>query len=103
MQGSLRRAVVCANDGDTVRILKGLQLPELDVENTPIEVNKNITIGVWESVTKINANVNGYVLHIMPNKVVSLLNLELNQTNPSNNAILNGGLLTIKNVELNND
>lgn len=100
---SLRDAIDCAADGDTVHI-------EYPVFNdtihllTPIEINKNITILGFDkmNVTIDGSMVNDNVFSIQPGKSVTLKGVKMlcAQDDGNGRCILNNGNLTLDNIKM---
>jgi extracellular elastinolytic metalloproteinase len=102
VQGSLRRAISCSNNNDTISIVGGLSIPELKVDGSSITINKNLTIGSWDQVMNIVSNQPGNLFQILPNNNVTFQNLNIIKPNTlPQTVILNGGNLIIKNVQVN--
>ncbi len=98
VQGSLRRAINCANNNDTITIAEGMILDTSLIDNNAIIIDKNLTIKGIDTWT-LDATHGMSVIHIKPNANVIFENLKVLQpTTSTGPAILNEGNLTIKNV-----
>lgn len=100
---SLRDAIDCAPENGTVNIEFPLYDQTITL-NTPIFINKNITINGFPSqkLTINGAGLNQGVFSIAPNKTININGLKItcSQGNVDGRCIINEGYLTLDNLKL---
>jgi extracellular elastinolytic metalloproteinase len=97
-QGTLRKAIDCSNDGDTIKAVEGIALDDFSIQGTSIIINKNISIVNFDDIGIINGNLTDYIFIVEPNKNVLFQNLHIINSGSGKNTILNKGNLRVKNM-----
>ena len=87
--GSLRQALIDANDGDTINFAVTVTI---GLTSDELLVNKSVTIsGPGTDVLAINGNATYRVFHIAPSKIVTISELTITNGNASNEPVPDGG------------
>jgi len=87
--GSLRQALIDANDGDTINFAV---TGTIGLTSDELLVNKSVTIsGPGTDVLAINGNATYRVFHIAPSKIVTISELTITNGNASNEPVPDGG------------
>jgi hypothetical protein len=87
--GSLRQALVDANDGDTINFAV---TGTIGLTSDELVVNKSVTIsGPGAGVLSVNGNATYRVFHIAPSTIVTLSELNITNGNASNAPVPDGG------------
>ena len=87
--GSLRQALVDANDGDTINFAV---TGTIGLTSDELLINKSVTIsGPGADVLAVNGNASYRVFHIAPNMIVTLSELTITNGNASNEPVPDGG------------
>jgi hypothetical protein len=100
--GSLRAAIKCSTDGDTITFGNSLLGQYIDLTSGPIPVNRNIyIIQNANSTVKIRTLTGGPVFNIATGKTAVFTYIDLyGGQNSSGRVIINAGNLTLNNVNL---
>ena len=99
--GTLKSAIGCAVDGDTIYIDSAIAGMTIDVATDSIVVDKNIIIRADPSDNiKVSSSGSTAALVIASGKTVSIIGLDLEDLSTTSGVIKNYGTLTIKDLDV---
>lgn len=100
--GSLRTAVGCANDGDTIRFLNFLHDQTIGITSTTILINKNINLShPYEDLINIKSSGMHSTMQIALEKAVEIQNINIHAgIGNVGRAIINNGNLILQNTKI---
>jgi len=100
--GSLRFAVGCANDGDTIRFLNFLHNQTIGITSTSIQINKNINLShPYQDLINVKSTGMHSTMHIALEKAVEIQNLNIHAgIGNIGRAIINNGNLILQNTKI---